>query len=168
MKVGKFAKGTAGGDALEAWLRQLGENHGERATIRRCRDENAVAVQPAFVRFAARELAATPGELPRLGLIFGLASHLKPEAAKSVIASDLALSSQMAQHRGENNSPVVSSLRFRRLLQLERDELYRPMLRVIGMLDGAANLYDLADSVYYWGDHVRRRWAFDYFPRVSE
>jgi CRISPR system Cascade subunit CasB len=168
MKDIKFTKGTAGGNALDSWLWHLNDNHGERAAIRRCRDQQEVALQPSFVRFAVREFGAKPHDLSRLAMICGLSAHLKPEAAKTVFASDLALPRQMAKHRGDSKSPIVSSLRFRRLLQLDRNHLYRPMVRIIRMLDGAANLYDLADSMYFWGDHVQRRWAFDYFPRVSE
>ena len=36
------------------------------------------------------------------------------------------------------------------------------------LLDHTANLPDLMSSVFYWGDAVRIRWAFDYFPNTPE
>jgi CRISPR system Cascade subunit CasB len=40
------------------------------------------------------------------------------------------------------------------------------MIRVLQMLDHTANLSDLMDSVFNWGDPVRKRWAFDYYPNT--
>jgi len=66
------------------------------------------------------------------------------------------------------NPPKVSELRFRRLLQRERDDLYGAMIRILQKLDQTANLPDLFNSVFYWGDPVRKRWAFEYFPNTPE
>ena len=66
------------------------------------------------------------------------------------------------------NPPVVSELRFRRLIQRDRADLYVSMIRVLRMLGNKANLHDVANSVYYWGDKVKRDWAFAYFPNTPE
>jgi CRISPR system Cascade subunit CasB len=48
------------------------------------------------------------------------------------------------------------------------DDLYPSMIRVIRQLDKTASLSDLANSVFYWGDKVRKEWALAYFPNVVE
>ena len=66
------------------------------------------------------------------------------------------------------NPPIVSELRFRRLIQRDRADLYISMIRVLRMLGNKGNLHDLAKSVYFWGDGVKRRWAFEYFPNTPD
>ncbi|HET8552559.1 MAG TPA: type I-E CRISPR-associated protein Cse2/CasB [Gammaproteobacteria bacterium] len=163
----RFKAENPAGEALRAWLERLDKNHGDRASIRRCRDAGAVAFQPAFVRFFISDLRPLFGPQAgamRLAGIFGLASHLDGNKP-CVLGTGDSMARQMASSRpGQSGGPRISELRFRRLLQYERDDLYRPMLRIIRALHGEANVYDLADAVYYWGDNVRKRWAFDYFP----
>ena len=74
---------------------------------------------------------------------------------------------QMAESKG--GTPLVSELRFRRLLQ-ERDidRLYASLIRVLRMLNRKANPLRLAQDVYYWNDRTRKEWAYAYFPRVPE
>jgi CRISPR system Cascade subunit CasB len=77
-------------------------------------------------------------------------------------------SSETIAKQMAGNPPVVSELRFRRLIQRDRNDLYPAMIRAIRMLGKQVNIYDLAASTYYWGDQVKRRWAFDYFPNTPE
>lgn len=170
MKV-EFSADNAFGNALGKWLKQLSDNHGDRASIRRCDRAEQVAFQPAFVRFYASELGSLVGDqrggAMRMAAICGLASHLRFDDPKDALRPQQPLARQMASPKQVGGGPRISELRFRRLLQYERGELYRALLRVIRALDGRVNACDLADSVYYWGDSVRKRWAFDYFPNVK-
>ena len=65
------------------------------------------------------------------------------------------------------DKPVVSELRFRRLLQHEREELYVALIRVIRLLDGCANIHELANVCFHWGYTEKKRWAFAYFKNVK-
>jgi len=40
------------------------------------------------------------------------------------------------------------------------------MIRVIRMLKYRSNPYDLAESVFYWGDVIKKEWAYTYFPKT--
>jgi len=62
--------------------------------------------------------------------------------------------------------PMVSELRFRRLLQRDTVDIYPAMIRILRMLKGSADIHDLAGSVFFWGDNVKKRWAYAYFPRA--
>ena len=59
---------------------------------------------------------------------------------------------------------VISEGRFRRLLQVERnDELMDAMRRLVRLAGWTVNVRDLSGSVLYWGDGVRKRWIFNYY-----
>ena len=65
-----------------------------------------------------------------------------------------------------DESARVSGLRFRRLLKVkEQEELFTSMTRIIALLGGTVNLQSLAQSVYFWNDRTRKKWAFDYYSK---
>ena len=42
------------------------------------------------------------------------------------------------------------------------DELAREMRRFVALAGGTVNIGDLAESLFYWSDRTRARWAFYY------
>lgn len=147
---------------LMDWWYRLEEDKGARATLRRCKTLPEIMVQPAFARLCQRlqgRLQADPNWQPRLATVVGLLAHCKSAGRRS-------LPEAMAQNTG--GTPVVSELRFRRLLQEKPEDLYRAMIRILAMLDHTANLSQLIHDVYHWNDATRKRWAFAYFPLVPE
>lgn len=163
------------GKALaEFWL-GLKDNSAARAELRRCKCVAEVVMTPSFQRFCQKKLRGifkdeTMWE-DRMAAVVGLISHLKLDVEHEVLGGkdrcvDL-FAEQMARMVSADR-PLVSELRFHRLLQNERDELYSSMIRIIRMMKGGANLYGLAQSVYFWGDGIKKRWAYAYFPKVPE
>ena len=64
----------------------------------------------------------------------------------------------------EDTEANLSEGRFRRLLQVERnEEVMDAMRRLVRLAGGTVNVRDLSGSVLYWGDGVRKRWIFDYY-----
>lgn len=146
-------------DILVNWWQNLEHNKGIRAELRRCDSPQAVMYHPAFVRLSQR-LQPMIGKRENwqypLAAVVGLLSHVR-STSKQPLARAMA-----------GSPPVVSELRFRRLLQRDRSDLYGAMIRVLRMLDHTANLQDLASSVFFWGDKVRRDWAEAYFPNTPD
>ncbi len=163
----EFKRDRAAGEILSAWWEALQQDSGGRARLRRCKSPEEVMLEPAFHRLVNRiqPLAGKSGgelsdsDLYRLAAIAGLLAHVTGRDNKS-------LAERMADSKG--GRPLFSSLRFRRLLKEPLADLYSAMIRVIRQLDKKANLYDLANSVFYWGDTVRKRWALAYFPKVVD
>src|SRR2546423_338880 len=125
---------------LMAWWKSLDNNRSDRARLRRCKSHIEVVFEPAFhnlrQRLQAREFQAGQA----LAHVAGILSHVKNHSADRSFAEQLALT------KPGNNQAILSGLRFRRLLAIkERDELFVPLLRVISMLDGTANILSLAD-----------------------
>lgn len=162
-----FRKEHAAGDILAGWWEGLQQDSGGRARLRRCKSPEEVMLEPAFHRLLNRMRPLLESETGfqsdvaylRLAAVAGLLSHVTETSSKS-------LADQMAEPKG--GRPLLSSLRFRRLLKEPFEDLYPAMIRVIRQLSKTASLSDLADSVYYWGDKVRKRWALAYFPKVVE
>lgn len=177
----KLDPDSALGKALaELWL-GLKDDSGARAQLRRCDDVAEVMMTPSFNRFCHRVKGLFEGEMRgwevRLAMVVGLMAHLKHDHSSTVLSSSKGLEKSFAAlfvvPMAEGDRPRVSELRFRRLLQRDASDLYPAMIRVLRMLDGSANLYGLAESVYCWddkylGDKVRKEWSYAYFPRVPE
>jgi len=167
----KFSPDSPLGKELAEWWLKLKDDTASRAELRRCDSVAKVVMTPAFQRLCQRLKHHFKNDnywQDRLAALVGLASHLKHDQASSVLARGEKrvekLAEQMAQLSGER--PVVSELRFRRLLQRERNDLYAPMIRILRMLKGDANIYGLAESVFFWGEDIKKRWAYAYFPKV--
>lgn len=157
---GKFDADKPLGEVLQQWWTDLQARNGDRAELRRAETVADVILLPAFqracVRFKPFFNEDEQWEV-RLATVLGLIAHIRTPNPEQALALQMA-----------GNPPVVSELRFRRLIQRDRADLYVSMIRVLRMLGNKANLHDLANSVYYWGDNVKRDWAFAYFPNTPE
>ncbi len=149
------------GLVLTEFWQGLEEDKGARAQLRRCKTPEEVVMVPAFHRLCRRVRPLMKGEREgwemRMAAIAGLLAHVRKLDPRKTLAE------QMAEKKPGTDSPTVSELRFRRLLQRDRRELYGTLIRMFGLLNKKANLFDLARSVYYWDDKERKRWAFAYF-----
>lgn len=146
-------------EILVKWRSELHEPHrrGARAELRRAKTIMDVIMTPTYQRLCTRlneELKSfNEKDKERLAFIAGLLSHIR-EVSKHKIAKNMSIGSPSC----------VSELRFRRLLQHERDDrFYAAMIRIIRMLKYTANVYDLIESMYYWNDNKKKNWAYAYF-----
>ena len=161
---GKFDADKPLGEVLQKWWTDLQERNGDRAELRRAETVADVILLPAFQRACVRFKPFFKEEENwevRLAAVLGLLAHVTECSSEKTLARQMASVTL-------SEPPVVSELRFRRLIQRDRADLYVSMIRVLRMLGKKANLHDLANSVYYWGDKVKRDWAFDYFPNTPE
>ncbi len=169
----RFSPESPVGSQLAVWWSRLKDDTASRAELKRCNSVEEVVMTPAYQRLCAQlngQFNHVPGWQEKLAMIAGLASHLKYEYADSVLEKSSHQVDKIAEQLAEDEGggrPKVSELRFRRLIQRNADELYTPMLRVLRMLKGKANLFGLAESVFYWGDNIKKRWAFAYFPKIE-
>lgn len=155
--------------ALKWWNALRDPQHGDRgalAQLRRCeRGIDALAIPPAIA--LARKLGQ-----PRLNDRFidalGLAvilAHVKEHDQRNLMRA-AGWPSFPGDRKSQNSGgerPVLSELRFRRLLQTEREDRIPAFVRLVRMLDAKVNVVDLAKSFLFWGDKRRQKWAFDYF-----
>ena len=158
MTVVNFRQDHAWGDLLLRWWQGLDDDRGGRAALRRAPDITAVVMLPPYQRLHRRLLAAGwPAESWRndhLAAAAGLLAHVKQNTPQ-------ALPVAMSQRDGDK--PRVSALRFIRLLESpDIDTLFAGLRRTLPLLQHQADVLALATDVVYWGDAVKKRWAYGY------
>ncbi|MFZ5503081.1 MAG: type I-E CRISPR-associated protein Cse2/CasB [Pseudomonadota bacterium] len=149
------------GKTLHKWWLGLDEDRASRAVLRRCATIDEVTLSDAYQRFYRYMLAcnAWPADAAnwqndKLAAIAGLLSLVKAEDTQR-------LPIKMSESSGER--PLVSELRFRGLLKIETaDDLFVSLRRTLPLIDSKANIYQLANDVYYWGDKTKKDWAYSY------
>jgi CRISPR system Cascade subunit CasB len=109
--------------------------------------------------------------LTRVAVVAVVLAHIRSDASPS----DNGYRRGFAEMLGGEN-PIMSPLRFRRLLAATEDrDLLIGFRRAVG-LAGAKNINvgDVAASLLDWSDRRRMRWAFDYYgagsaaPKLSD
>ena len=149
------------GKVLHKWWLGLEEDRASRAVLRRCATLDAVTLSDAYQRFYRYMLAcnawsadAVPRQNDKLAAIAGLLAHVKTEDAQR-------LPIKMSELSGDR--PLVSELRFRDLLKIETtDDLFVSLRRALPLIDNKANIYQLANDVYWWNDNTKKQWAYSY------
>lgn len=142
---------------VRRWWTTLDERRGDRADLRRARTPSAVAFLPAYHRLV-RELRwagiRIGGE--KAAVIAGVLAHIERDEPSRSFAKQAA-----SEHNGKAR---LSGLRFRRLLAVDDlGELQTSLVRTIRLLDRAASVGNLADSIRWWNDRTKKRWASDYY-----
>lgn len=162
-----FHPETAIGQVLLRWWEELDNNRGSRAELRRAHDLTAIALTGAYQHLFRALLAfGWPGDdkpennwrNERLVAIAGLLAHVKVHDERSlpVIMS-------------EGECPPFSELRFRRLLDSSSlDEVFSSLRRALPLIAYHANPLELANDLLFWGDSVKKRWAYTYrWPAIN-
>ncbi len=145
------------GPVVRRWWAALDGRRGDRADLRRARTPAAVAFLPAYhalVRDLRRAGVHLIGETS--AVIAGVLPHVERDESVRSFAKQMA-----SEHNGKAR---VSGLRFRRLLAVDDPaELQTSLVRTIRLLDRTAAVGDLADSIRWWNDRTKKRWALDYY-----
>jgi CRISPR system Cascade subunit CasB len=148
------------GKMLHKWWLGLEEDRASRAVLRRCATLDAVTLSDAYQHFYRYMLAcgwsenASDWQRDKLAAIAGLLAHVKTDDTQR-------LPIKMSELAGDR--PLVSELRFRDLLKIEtNDDLFVSLRRALPLIDNKANIYQLANDVYFWGDKTKKEWAYSY------
>lgn len=158
----QLTEGTPIGRALLAWWSDLENDKGGRAELRRASSVFEALMCPAFQRLQRRlvaispEMFGKPYQLDRLAMACALMAHVREHSEQSL---PKAMSNRSKS--GERNP--VSELRFKRLLESHDDEaLFTGLRRVLPLIDRKVDVLSLVNSVLYWGNAVKRTWAYEY------
>lgn len=152
---------------LTAWWESLDDDRGGRAELRRARTAVEVAFCEAFQQRLVRDLKLDPPQAQRLALAAALLAWVRTNAEQGEHRPSLPF--LMAEPGPGGATGKVSGLRFRRLLQArDQQELFPLLLRVIHLLGDRAPVIALAHDVYYWGDHIRENWAYQYYASAPD
>lgn len=67
------------------------------------------------------------------------------------------------KNAGEKNNPILSNLRFQRLMRSESQELISLLRRGINLVGKQCNVNYLAGDLLHWNEKTRTKWCFQYF-----
>lgn len=148
-------------DTLLTWWHDLDNSRGDRADLRRCKLPEEVVFVPSFHRL---RVALSPSGYVNdqsLCIVAGVLSHVRNHDGSEKFAA------QLARKPPGKDSPVMSNLRFRKFLSIrDPNFLFRESIRAVRLLDGTANIPDLAQGLYWWNSRTRKQWAFDYYEKL--
>ena len=159
------------GGFLLNWWENLKENRGDRAEIKRCKSLKQVQLTSAFQRcyWQLINLFDSKPTREQTAIIIGLGAHVYENEATRIKNRNTEknyFAFQIAKAREGADSPRLSELRFRRLLNIknnDRDKLYRYLMQIIKLLDRKVNLLDLLSIAFYWGENSKRNLAYKYY-----
>lgn len=149
---------TAIGRELLSWWGGLDDDRAGRAILRRAASPTQIALTAPYQRLF-RRLQTTadihPLDCERLAALVGLLAHVETNESRSIPRA-------MSEcEQGER--PPVSELRFLRLLDSpDIETLFTGLRRVLPLMKHQADILALADGVSFWGDSVKKQWAYDY------
>lgn len=148
------------GKVLHQWWNGLEDDRASRAILRRCASLDEVTLSPPYQRFYRYMLVCNwPADAAlwrndKLAAIAGLLAHIKTDDVQR-------LSVRMSEMSGDR--PLVSELRFRDLLKIDTtDDLFVSLRRTLPLVAYQANVYQLANDVYWWNDEIKKQWAYSY------
>jgi CRISPR system Cascade subunit CasB len=154
------------GEIAAQWWRELAEPSNARARgagraalarLRRARNATDALMEPATIDLGRRLGMLSSDRLERVGMVAAVLAHVRTGSGQRVARACGPTSPNDA------DDGKLKYGRFRRLLQADDEDLIDQMRRLVHLLGQQANVDDLADSILWWGDKVRQRWALDYY-----
>jgi CRISPR system Cascade subunit CasB len=149
-------------NVLYEWWESLEFDNVGRSQLRVCASLLNVYYVPAFHRFRREILSLDKGRGgdDKLAAIAGILSHVKRDRF------DKKMAAQMAEGQPK---PKIRSIRFKDILSYPNlEEVYWPMCSILGILNGEANIKNLADSIFWWGsDITKKQWLLEYYQNVK-
>lgn len=149
-------------ERIASWWRGLEDERADRAVLRRAASLTAITLSAPYQRLYRQLVAAgwnsnaSEQRNDRLAAVVGLLAHVKEDSPQS-------LPKAMSARSPGDDRPPVSELRFQRLLESpDIEALFSSFRRTLPLLKHSVNVKALATDVLYWGDSVKKRWAYDY------
>jgi len=141
------------------WSRELADRNSGAARALAARLRRAGPVD-ALAEYAVQELAHkldlhSVGDGARLSRLVRLLAEVREHSRDPL------------PRRLGGSDPVLSPLRFQRLLRAEGDELIDALRRAIILADRTCNVAALADNLLLWTDRVKTRWCFEYYGETA-
>ena len=132
---------------------------GDRAILRRCKDEGEIRLEGAYWRVVG-DAKDVEYALATAVLLFPLAPHQTKQG--------FSFGRFLRQHL--TSSEEGAALRVRRVVQADRDELGHRLRGLLKLASGGEKAVDwgvLGTDIVYFGDVVRRRWTQDFFAPLA-
>lgn len=155
---------SKGQTILGWWLPHIGERSSSSAKALSARLRRGTAIEalaePAVHALAKvldlKRTAHDTEVLVRLALVLAWVREHEPGAQQR-------LAQKLGKKKGQDDKPLMSHLRFQRLIRAEGDEIVTALRRALPLTQYRCNVAALGEDLLYWNDQTRTRWSFDYF-----
>lgn len=161
----RFSRENAYGAILLDWWQELEDDRASRAILRRAPTITAVTLSAPYQRLFRRFQAAkwnpdgSASRDDRLAAIVGLLAHVTQDQPGPPAKA-------MSQKAPGSDRPLVSELRFTRLLESpDVDSLFVGLRRVLPLMEHRIDVITLADDILFWGAYSTPNWTL--IPRES-
>lgn len=150
------------------WWRNLREDRGAAAKLRRCATVTEAMQQPAALLLFRRIGGQHAKYLPRAALTAAVLAHVRTD--RSVEAPGLTTARLIGPESLEKpETALLKPLRFRRLMEADgEDEQLTAFRRLVALAGGALPVPELARSLLRWTDHRRRDWVLQYWNAAPQ
>jgi CRISPR system Cascade subunit CasB len=169
-----FEEGHPASDYILEWWKDLKQNKGARAELRRCKSLEEIQKASAYQRcywqlkkhFTQEQQVPSRGQM---ATIIGLAAYIEDnDIVKKDDQADRQKQDYFGYQISRGDKPKLSELRFRRLLKIkDREKLFRFLIQVIRLLYKKVNLLDLLRLGYFWGDKARTNLTYQYYEKAN-
>jgi CRISPR system Cascade subunit CasB len=138
------------------WARELGDRQssaarGLAARLRRAGPVDALTERAVHELAQALGLGRKDDDGVRLAFLVRLLAEMREHVPQSL------------PRRLGGAEPVMSELRFQRLMRASGDDVSEALRRAITLVARRCNVALLSGDLLHWGEEVRRRWCFDYY-----
>ncbi len=153
------AKTTPGQIILGWWSVNIADRQSGRARALAAKLRRASAIEalsePEVMKLAKDLQAANfrfmSGGADRLARLATLSAEVRTHTPQTLL------------QRLGGEEPILSRLRFQRLIRAEDEELTDALRRAIQLADEACNVAALGEDLLFIGEKVRKDWCFEYF-----
>lgn len=157
-----ISRGDRRAEIIRNWWRELQDEPAARSSLRRCTSVDEVQLLPVFHRLRlALESKDAGGNRDALAAVASVLAQVDDDVSLSGEWSNFA---DLLAEQSSSGVPKVSGLRFRRLLEIDSpDERLIALGRIVRHCQRQAPVASLATDLLFWGDRVRKRWAYRYY-----
>jgi len=174
---------------LQGWHKELKDNRGDRARLKRAERAEDVLLTSSFFRFLHQmpENWRKDKRILSSAAVAGLLAHVKEDRQieskryQSKNIKRIASFAELLARPIEGKKPPMSELRFQKLQKSRTmDDFYRGVIRAIRLLNSKVNIPSLANDIIHWHleynsmadrepeKRMAVRWATDYFTALPK
>lgn len=168
---------------LRNWWQQLEDNRAEWAALRRASFIDDILPTPAFFDFLTYIYADEKINFKDEKFIIGQAVVASILArVKEDLKDAKSFAKLLAKSKENSNTPVMSKLRFEKLIKSDDPEqFFIRIRRAVDLLKGRVNIISLANGILHWihnfyqqdeskerKSHLVFKWATDYYTTVNK
>ncbi len=166
------------------WWQSLEDNRGDRAMLRRATFIDDILLAPAFFDFLNYIYENQNIDFKNKNFIIShaIVASIVARVKENIEDSKISFAKSLALPKENSDAPVMSQLRFDKLLKSdEPEQFFIRIRRAVDLLKGKVNITSLTNDILLWiyefyqqdkdpdrEKHLAFKWATDYYTTVKK